>query len=140
MKSLKQNLQELQRHWYKRLADEGFEDIEHLFNGEVVLKERADYRYRRIDPDERLAREEYFRAIGQMANDDETKFKNEVYRFVMIRHADGIAVNLISKGLIAIGKKRNPQAIRYIIRRHEMMWKVRCYNRKELDLKERSKK
>lgn len=72
-------------------------------------------------------KEEYFRFMGQMAEDEETFFKNEAHRHILIRHAEGAMISTIVKELESRGIRRRRLSIRMIIRRYETAWGLRSY-------------
>jgi hypothetical protein len=126
-------LRDLQRHWYKILEDSGFEDIEQLVRGELVLKQTANHSMWDKDPFDREMDQEYFRLIFHKACDPTTAYRNEVDKLIMQMHADGAKNIDIVRALETRGDPRCRRAVRVIIRKYEMMWNIRKYTRKQLN-------
>lgn len=139
MKLSKDEFKQLREYWYKVLEDSGFEDIEHLVgdNGfqTLALKKRADNCYRDISPFDRFMKEEYFRRIAQCVYDEQVYFRNEMDRFILMRHAEGAKIKEIVTELETRGTPRERAAIRFIVRKYRMAWGFKYYTPKELNIK-----
>lgn len=135
MKLTREQFKKLQKEWYELLAATGFKDIEKQEGSECVLIQTSSYCFRNVDNFCKEVKETYFRSIAQAAHDEETKFRNEIDRFILMRHAEGAKIKTIMTELIARGMGRNRDSIRYIIRRYEMAWGLRSYSSRELHRK-----
>jgi len=135
MKLPKHEFKRLQSHWYKKLADDGFIDIEKEKNGSHILIQGAIYPFRNNDSFVRLIKEEYFRTIGQITHDEKTEFRNEIDQYILIRYSDGARIKTIVEELILRGTPKERKTIRIIIRRYEMAWGIRYYNQQQLNVK-----
>jgi hypothetical protein len=77
---------QLQQNWYKKLKDDGFEDIE---SDEDSLKQWASSELvRTYDPIIFSAKEDYYRLAGQFYHDH--KFLSEMEKLIWSFHKDGI--------------------------------------------------
>ncbi len=125
MKLNKDQFRTLQELWYNVLAESGFHDIEQLIGGKLVLKRETFGIDKRYDTLESVRqREEYYRFMGHMVNDPNTTFKNDLERFVLSRHADGLKNHEIVRELALKGTPRHRHAVRFIIRRYLLVWKL----------------
>lgn len=138
MKLTRDEFLRLQQTWYQKLSDLGFNDIEKLQGDELVLSQTASYCYRNGDPFTRAMKEQYFRFMSQAVYDENTEFKNEVHRHIMIRHSEGAKIKTILKELHARGTARNRNSIRFIIRKYEVAWGLRSYNPSQLNVKKKA--
>lgn len=131
----KEKFKSLQKYWYDILKVSGFEDIEKLVGGELVLKQGADHHLWNVNQLDKEMREEYFTIITHKVNDEETVFRNEVDRIVMQGHAMGAMIRDIIHTLNTHGETRSRASVRYIIRRYEMAWNIRQYTPRQLNKK-----
>lgn len=129
MKLSKDEFRNLQREWYQKLKDIGFKDIEKLHGDELLLIQSAS---RSIDMCTLLVSEEYYRNIGQKALDEDTEFRNEVHKHILVRHSEGAKIKTIISELNERGLSRTKESVRVIIRRYEMKWGIRTYTEKQL--------
>ncbi len=139
MKTSREKLRELQKHWYKVLERSAFKDIEKMVGGEFVLKQTAAHHLWDVDQFDREMDEEYFRIIFQIANDEATIYRNEIDKIIMVMHSDGSKIKDIIKTLENYGYTRRRNSIRIIIRRYEMEWNIRTYAPKQLNIYKKSK-
>lgn len=137
MKIAKDAFKNLRIEWYQKLAATGFSDAELLIGNQMVLKQKADYPYRKDDEFSRQMKEEYYRIIGQNSQDPDIPFKNETERFILIRHGEGTEINTICRELGRRSITFTKETVRVIIRRYEMAWQLRAYSRKQLRMKKR---
>ena len=122
--------QALSKTWELNLKRCGFQDAEVSLKGDRALKQRATNSYRQASELERDTRLEYYRILGQLTN--ETKFKNELEKKIMVMHADGHTIKEIVEGLHI---SRDRKTIRYIIRRWQMKWGIRNWSLSQMNLK-----
>lgn len=130
----KSDLKKLQDEWYEKLSESGFKDIEAVVGGHSLLKKRA---YRCYGTQDLLFIElkiQYYRQIGLIANDQFTIFRDEIDRFILIRHSEGARAKDIVEDLKIIGKTKARNTIRFIIRRYEMAWGLKFYNKNLLNV------
>ncbi len=129
----------LQQEWYQKLAEAGFKDIERLRGDDLVLvPSGTELRYRRTNAHYRRLKEEYYRCIAQEAQDEENVFRNEVDKYILIRHSEGAKIKTIVKELEESGNGRNRDSVRFIIRRYEMEWGLGNYDHKQLHIKKKA--
>jgi hypothetical protein len=123
---------DLQKAWYAKLSDSGFDDQERLVNGEPQLSQSASHVFEGPGWDmfEYEQRAHYYRMLGQKAHGHTFKRKSD--EVIMLLFADGKKVRQIIEALIAIGEGRCRQAIRNTIRKYEKAWGLKHYSWKEL--------
>lgn len=131
----REKFKSLQKHWYDLLRLSGFEDIEKLVGGELVLRQTANHQLRDVNQLDKEIREEYFTIIFHKINDEKTVFRNEVDRIIMQEHAEGAMIREIMRTLSIIGESRSRASVRYIIRRYEVAWNIRKYTPRQLNKK-----
>lgn len=136
MKLTREEYRALERLWYNKLANSGFKDIEKVIDDELVLVKTASYCYRKHrDEFSRQMKEEYFRQVGLRAHDEETLFKNDIHRYILIRHSEGAEIKTIVAELKLRGSDRDRSSVRFIIRKYEMAWGFRNYDPQQLGIK-----
>lgn len=136
MKLSREEFKKLQLEWYRVLSESGFNDIEELKDGELILKESASFCYRHTpNTFDIFMKEEYYRIIAQCVQDQDTKFKNETHRYILIRHSEGAKIKTIGEELKDRGCARDRKTIRLIIRRYQMAWGLKNYGPKQLGMK-----
>jgi hypothetical protein len=117
---------ELQKHWYQRLKDDGFKDIEYVYHNESSVIRRSKEVYRRCtDATDIQTKEDYFRLLSQSVNNDETIFRSEVDKYVLTRYSEGARTTAIVQELKALGMSRDRRNVLRIIRKYEKEWKIR---------------
>jgi len=125
---------EIAADWDKKLQATGFVDAEKEWNGRRVLKQTADYAYRRRETTE-LIREtklNYFLALASHIT-KERHFADKSDRFIMEKTADGWTIQEISLAMQSLGmRKSNRDTIRYIRRRYEHKWRIREWTPQEM--------
>lgn len=120
--------------WYERLGVDGFQDAEKMIGDRMELKQSATAPLKHVKNQLELETKTlYFRALSQCVH--ETVFVNDVEKFVMIAYADGQKIKSISIELENVGVNRSQAAIRYMIRRYEVLWGIRQYTRRQLNRK-----
>lgn len=124
----------LQLSWYQRLEKEGFQDAEKMVNDELVLKQNAEYVYRKVDSLGVASKEAYYFLLGKCVHNSE--FESEADRLIMVMFAQGSALKLIGQALKKQGMPRCRLTIRVTIRKYEMIWGLREYTRKQLNKRE----
>lgn len=130
---LTKSFRALQRGWYERLAESGFEDAEELVSGEPALKQNAHHAAPYEHHDRRTAREEYYRMLRSFAAAE--AFDSEIERTIMILAAEGTRQKEIEATLNQMGIRRPPrflaaerrcrESIRLTIRKYERRWGIR---------------
>ncbi len=135
MKLSKNEFRKLEDEWYEKLKDSGFRDIEKRQGDEFVLVVTPYVRFRKLQPEIRKIKEEYFRCISQEINSENVVFRNEIDRYILIRHSEGARIKVIVEELESKGMARDRYSVRIIIRRYEMEWGIRCYDYKQLHKK-----
>lgn len=128
------SFRETQKEWYAALEKHGFMDAEKDVCGEMSLRQWAVSPYRHAKSVvEREAKELYFTILAQ--NICVAKFRNKIDEHILVMYSVGHKIKEICIELEKIGERRARNTIRFIIRRYEMEWGVRAYNRKQLNLK-----
>jgi hypothetical protein len=127
----------LQKEWYRKLADSGFEDAEEMRGGEMELRQSAAHGFQQTERDANLtaleAKQRYYELMGQHA--DEHVFDRPIDEIVLTMWAQGARVIEICAGLKKLGLvPRHKETVMFIIRRYEHIWGVRRWTLKELDL------
>ncbi len=135
MKLKKDEFKKLQKHWYEKLAQHGFKDIEKFKGDDLVLLQSAYHCYQGTDVHSRVAKEEYYRAMAKAAMDESTIYRNAVDRLILLRHVEGIKIKVIVAELTQMGMPRHRHSVRFIIRKYEMAWGFRYYNKTQLNIK-----
>lgn len=139
----------LQKEWEEKLKTSGLEDAEKEVGGERVLRQSADYAFRRKETTEivRDAKQEYFSLLSEWLH-KEKNFEGEIKaqpvltglpcekvssdRLIMERTAEGKSIQEISRELKALGmEKHNRDTIRYVRRRYENKWGIKCWKRED---------
>lgn len=135
MKMSPDKFKALQRQWYKILEDSGFEDIEKVVGDELVLKQNASHGFLITERNllQQQAMTEYFRLMSQKVNDEYTVFNCKEDAIILEMHCLGARVIDIINTLKSNGMYRNRNTIRYIIRRYEVNWNIKNYERKKLN-------
>ncbi len=128
-----QHFKALQKAWYQRLKDAGFEDAEELANDEMILRQKAEHVYRNVDAFQCETKETYYHFVAQMVQ--VTCFRNEVDRVILVSHAAGKKPSQICVDLKEAGFRRCRASVRYRIRIYEMKWGLRSYTPKQLNRK-----
>lgn len=135
MKLNKDEFRNLQNEWYQKLSKEGFRDIEKLKGDELVLSQFASHCFCGMDVLSRFLKEQYFRYISQIALDEDTFFRNDIDRHILIRHSEGAMIKVIVEELEDMGSPRHRHSVRFIIRRYQIKWGLRKYSDKQLNKK-----
>jgi len=91
----KASFAQLQKKWYKKLKDEGFDDIEHSSGELRGRRSGVDSDYSIRDPIKRAAIEEYYYLAYHFLNDN--NFETEIDRIIWTYHTEGISIRNISK-------------------------------------------
>ena len=109
----------LQKHWYDKLKDDGFKDIEH----ESGLLDRS-YTKNKKEPIEIEVIQHYYSMAMALLND--YKFDNEVDKTIWAYHAEGLSLKEISNVLIKSGiKKRKRVTVSKIINKLIVIMKLK---------------
>jgi hypothetical protein len=131
----------LQDEWYSRLEEDGFKDIERKpdknirfagKNGGLLNEGNLDH-LNRIDTIRC-----YFAIIHEYAFDETAVFKSEMHKYILQRYAEGARLCDIVRELTKLGMPRDRKAIKFIIRRYEMEWKIKNYTPKQLGKRTRA--
>ena len=133
MKMSKEELKRLQLEWYQKLADDGFRDVEVLKGEELILRQSINYPFRNTNSFTREMKEQYFTVMGQFALDENAHYRNEVDKYILIRHSEGAKIKDIVLELHAKEMPRGRASVRFIIRRYEMIWGIKFYTDKQLN-------
>lgn len=112
-KLCQEHFKQLKDTWYKKLKDDGFEDIE---QNEENLKDYSSHFFElrgEQHPVRREAKEEYYRLVGKFLYDHEfpNKFQKNVWRL----HSDGETVRNIAVIMTKRGKKTYASKVERII-------------------------
>lgn len=123
----------LQRAWYQRLEEEGFQDAEEIIAGELVLKQNAAHPYRGVDALQITTKEAYYRLLGNKIHSEE--FSNDIDKLILTMFAEGKKIKVICQALFERGTERGRATVRYTIRKYEMQWGLREYSPLQLNKK-----
>lgn len=111
---LDEDLLALRKIWYKKLKDDGFEDIENTDLPEPDLKAyHAPYFQYFYDPFVFQMQQEYYRRAGLFLN--QFKFKNKTEREIWRLHSEGISLRKISNSLKTDGVSMNKDYINKVV-------------------------
>lgn len=124
MKITDEEFLQLQQHWYKMLEQNGFKDLERVENGERTFEYVHTFNVP-IDDVCRNAKEEFYNLLGQIINDDTTKYKNELEKYVMYHYWQGISTNTISKQLKKMGIGRTQRTVFRIVDKYLREWNLK---------------
>jgi hypothetical protein len=119
--------------WNKKLEASGFNDVEFDIKGDRTLKQRSTNAYRQASEFERDSKLEYFCVMGYLAHN--TKFENEVDKYIMIRHSEGAKQLEIVEELQNMGSPRHRETVSFIIRRWETNWGLKNWSLKQRKLR-----
>lgn len=130
---------QLKREWEEKLAQSGFRDAERDIGGERVLRQTADYAFRRRETVAviRECKLTYFTILAQHLA-EERNFADEWDRLIMERTAEGKTIKEISEELRAMipqGRARTKHSrdtIRYVRRRYEHKWGIKVWRKEEM--------
>jgi hypothetical protein len=120
-----QSFKALQDEWYQRLEKEGFRDVEITIGDEPVLKQTAAHPYRGAKQLEIDCQEAYYWLLLQKA--ESAEFSSEIDRIILTSFARGVKIYMICEDLRRRGMSRDRKAVRFTIRRYEMLWGMREY-------------
>lgn len=131
----------LQKEWYQKLEDSGFEDIETLDKYGMRLKSEHRRLFRSRGPNDRdmwqkvyiEAKAEYFRTLTHKVNDPDTVYKSDMDRIILYLYSEGETTAKIVECLAAFGYVRKRKSIVYLIRRYEFEWGLRRYSDRQLN-------
>lgn len=128
------NFKALQKEWYERLEESGFEDAEVMVGSNMTLRQSATHPYRHCKGElDREMKAAYYNFIAQQIHEEQ--FEDEVDQLILTWHADGAEVNTICQKLDEAGKRRCRRTVRVTIRRYEMQWGMREYTPRQLNKK-----
>lgn len=114
----------LQKHWYGRLAKEGFDDIERNDNSNLKTDALTNVLHL-YSVDQFNIKEDYYRLAGQFLH--EHKFDSDLERTIWYMHSEGISVVNIIKSLKAKKQVAYKDLIHGIVKKlaNEMKLKVK---------------
>lgn len=135
----------LQKLWYQRIKDAGFEDAERLVDGEPILKKTSGHQglvFFTDDLEEMLQKEvaasskeeskaSYYNFMAQKVQ--ETVFTSAIDRLILEGHSEGKHIRHICEDLRKAGEPRGRNTVRFRIRIYEMRWGLRQYTPKQLN-------
>lgn len=117
----------LQRAWYQRLEEDGFEDVERLIDGEPTLRVTDFTRWSEDDG----GKEAYYHFVSSKIK--ETTFTSDVDRIILERHAEGRKIRHIREELESMGQRRCRNTICFKIRVYQAQWGIKTYTPKQLN-------
>lgn len=121
-----QDFKTLQKQWYQRLEDLGFEDAEVVVGDETFLRQTSERPFRAC-PVRIKQKEDYYRVLTHRVADSE--FRNEVDQQILTLRSEGKTFKEI-----AVAAKCERKKVRFTIRKYEMAWGLRRYTLQQLDL------
>jgi hypothetical protein len=119
--------------WNKKLEQSGFNDAEIELRSDRALKQSASSRFKRWPEWERESRLEYYCFLGNLVNN--TVFKNELEKFIMIMHSEGATIREIVDQASLNGISVFRKTVMHIIRRWETKWGIRSWSLQQMNLK-----
>jgi hypothetical protein len=122
---------ELQKEWYAKLKDAGFDDAEKNTGENEVIKQYAVNAYSNQSDIRISAKQDYFSILRQ--NVESQAFDRAMDKIIMCMIADGKRIRDIQDALQMIGEYRCRNAITLIIRRYEMRWGIKTYTDKQMN-------
>lgn len=122
---------EMQKEWYAKLKESGFEDAEKYCGEHEVIKQRAANAYANQHDVRVSAKQEYFSILRR--NVEEHDFERAIDKVIMCMIADGKKIPEIQTALQIMGEYRCRNAITLIIRRHEIRWGMKTYTDKQMN-------
>jgi hypothetical protein len=128
----KEKFKELQSYWYSLLEKAGFKDQEILIGEELILK-RPPFHYRNTQIKRKELQEEYYKMMSEHALDETTQFSNQIDKYIILRHIEGVKQKQIVQELLECGTPKSRRSVRVIIRRYEMRWGIRYYTPEQLN-------
>lgn len=123
----------LQRAWYAKLREHGFDDAEEMVADEMRLKQSATFPYRHVDELGITTKETYYSLLSQYVQ--ESVFQNDIDHLIMSMFAEGSKIKRIVEALEKRGEARCRGTVRYTIRKYEMKWGMKDYSPKQLNKK-----
>lgn len=130
MKLPKDEFRKLQQHWYSRLAEAGFDDIEKLHGDRLVLKQSSTAYSRNCIKFSTEMMEEYFRCLAQAVNDEFVEFNSATDEYILVRRSEGAQIKSIVKELEDRGDPLSRRSVRLTIQKYEMAWGLRTEKKK----------
>lgn len=116
----------LQREWYEKLKDSGFEDAEFLTRtGNLILSPSADTRHRSVakqDLASLLGREEYYENLSRMSCSVEDPEES----WVLFLRSEGLGFKEIEVAMKELGYKMNRVKAWKIIRKYDSKARASC--------------
>ena len=123
----------LQKIWYQRLEETGFQDHERFVGNNSELIQFSVNAYKSMDQTRRENKAAYFNLLSQ--NLHYAEFASKVDELILTWYADGKKIKVICEELERLGERRCRGTIRYTIRKYEMKWGMRQYTPKQLNQK-----
>jgi len=114
----------LEKEWYERLEQSGFEDAEEKVNGRLVLKQWAANSYRGACPLLRENKLAYFTLIADGFH-RENAWRDWIEVYVMEQRALGATIKDICATLAFHNERCHRETIRLIIHKYERRWGIR---------------
>lgn len=112
----KQTLREIEKLWYAKLAEDGFQDIEVISKNKRLLKEWDSNFFRNnFDETQYLATKAYYEEAWILL--DEYEFENETHKEIWALHCEGITEREIAKKVTVYKKSMVHYVITLIAKR-----------------------
>jgi hypothetical protein len=111
------NYKQLRKEWYKKLKDEGFNDIEKL-DGDLIEWHTSRFTKATNRRYSIEAKSDYYYLANQFLNT--YKFKNELFRAIWEYHANGISQRDIVKLLNQLNLTEKGRGfVEYVLKKHK---------------------
>ena len=122
----RKSFKDLQKVWYQKVANSGFNDIECVVGDEQELIQSSTYPFR-YNPSmvERQNKQLYFEELSSHVQEE--TFKNEVDEIILTKRAEGMKIKEILEELQRLGHKRARETVRFTIRKYENSWGIRSW-------------
>lgn len=132
-KKKSESLNELIIQWDGILKATGFKDIEKNIRGERVLIQFASNCYKQADELTVESKRSYYDQIQYHLH--RQVFDNSIDQTVMTMIGEGHKINQVVEALGRRGHRIHRQTCRFIIRRYEVIWGMRVWTHKQMNLK-----
>jgi len=129
---------DLKKHWYQVLKEDGFDDIE---ASETILKKESDRTRKYLQDSISWGnKQEYYLLMDQNFRQRIHEFGEELDLYIMMFWCKGFKKIEISKKLNKLGCKCYHEIITQIIRKYENDWGVRQWKPEQLNYQLRKKR
>jgi len=119
---LDDDFKSLQKLWYKKLKDSGFEDIEDFEGCRILKRSFSAYTWQHTQQDFDEI-QDYFRLAGQFYY--EHRFENKLEKEIWRLHSEGVSYREIAEILRTHKQKVNKDSVQKIVSKYSKMIRMR---------------